>query len=271
MSQSEILYTLYEPAKSGLDQDDKVIARGLTLAEVSKAVRERDGHRAWLYHRDHGTFRVFELRKFDGRQKLRLSVGATVPLTENYLADQEAAKKLIDIQVVARCGEFIKCDVDSDEAFDARIRRIAKARTVRTLDQKIVTTLVDKLLSEGYRITACARFDTPPFRNSRRRDGILKLLFDLVLADLLVHKNGETSWIWLIFDESGWNVIADWSEDLTDLIKPLYEPYLPWKQPGREHERPYTVLMLPPPGQAERGDTAARDKVEHFFKALDLG
>jgi hypothetical protein len=101
-----------------------------------------------------------------------------------------------------------------------------------------------------------------------RRDGILKLLFDLELADLLLHKNGETSWITLIFDESGWDVIADWTEDLTDLIEPLYEPYLPWNQPGREHERGCTIITLPSPQQLESGDPAARDKVELFFEAL---
>jgi hypothetical protein len=261
MSQGDVLYTLYEP-KLAIDQDDRVIARGLTLAEVSKAVSEHDGHRTWLHHSDHGAFRAFELRKFDGRQKLKLVVGATVPLTASYHADREAAKKMIDIQVVARCREFVDCQVDTDQAFDLRLQRVARARAVRALDRKIVTALVDKLLEEGYRITACARFDNPPFRNSRRRDGILKLLFDLELADLLVHKNGETSWITLIFDESGWDVIADWTEDLTDLIEPLYEPYLPWNQLGREHERGYTIITLPSPQQLESGE------VELFFEAL---
>jgi hypothetical protein len=263
----EKLYTLFV-AEEHIADDDQVIARGLTLGQIAKAIRERDGAASFTTDCDYGTFRAFELRKFDAKGKLKLVIGATVPASGNVVLDREAAEKMIDVQVVARCHQFCEYRAIPDAEFDRRIERVMKRRAAKALEEMIVTQLVDCLLEEGYRITACARWDKPPFQNSRRRDPMLKLLFDLEIADLVVSRKGESSWISLIFGEDGWDVIADYTTDLGYLIDPIVEPHLPWNKPG-SNERGYTVITLPSPERLESGDAEARDAVETFFSTID--
>lgn len=259
-------YTLFV-AKSLIDQDDHVVARGLTLTDASIAIGKYDGATCYATSRDYGSFRVQELRKFDKKMKLKTVIGATVPATDSVVADRLHAQHLIDTQVIARSHEFCECTVMTDTEFDRRVHHVAERRAAKALEQQITTELVDRLLEEGYRITACARWDNPHFKNSRRRDGILKLLFDLEIADLVVTKKGETSWICLIFGEDGWDTIADYSTDLSYLIDPIVDPHLPWNKSG-SNDRGYTIFTLPSPEQAESGDPEARDKVDAFFSLM---
>jgi hypothetical protein len=260
-------YTLFE-GDNHIDHEDTIVHRGLTLAEVSKAVREHDGNVAYIYHRDYPSFRAFELRKNDQKGKLKVVIGATVPATGTPALDREKAEEMIDIQVVTRCHDFCKWRVLTDAEYDKRVATVVERRAARVLERKITTELIDRLLEEGYRITACARWDHPHFKNSRRRDGILKLLFDLEIADLVVSKKGETSWVCLIFGEDGWDTITDYSTDLSYLIDPIVDPHLPWNKPGSK-DRGYTIFTLPSPEQAESVDPEARDKVDAFFSVMD--
>lgn len=259
-------YTMFI-ARSHLE-DDHVLAQGLTLGQAAKAVLESDGRKPSVMSRDHGNFRAFELSKFDAKMRLKVTVGATVPATQNQALDRDAAQNLIDVQVVARCHEFGDCHILTDEEFARRIRLVAERRRASAIERSIVTDLIDRLLAEGYRITACARWDNPRFRNSRRRDGILKLLFDLEIADLVVSRKGKEFWISLIFGESGWDVIADHSTDLGYLIDPIVKPHLPWNKPGCD-ERGYAVITLPSAEQLEKGDPAAREAADLFFSKME--
>jgi hypothetical protein len=267
MSSDELRYTLFKPVHD-LDRDDEVIGRGLTLAEASKAIRECDGQLPYFHHRDYGAFRAAELCKRDAKGKLKLVIGATVPATKDVVLDREKAERMIDVQIIARCHQFCKYQALTDTEFDQRITRVTNRRAVRALERQITTELVDRLIADGYRITCCVRFDNPPFRNSRRRDAILKLLFDLELADLHVHKGGETFWISLIFGEDGWDTIADHSTDLSYLIDPIVEPHLPWNKPGSK-DRGYTILTLPSPEELESGNPEAREAADQFFGLME--
>lgn len=83
----------------------------------------------------------------------------------------------------------------------------------------------------------------------------MKLLADLDMAELLVHRNGETSWILLIFGEAGWDMVADYSEDLSYIVDSIIDPYLPWnKADAGPHDRAYSVFTLPSPEELEKGD-----------------
>jgi hypothetical protein len=269
MSDHPSTYTLYKD-ESRLEFDDQIVARNLSIKDAALAIRERDGGMAYVAHHDHGDFRAFELRKFNVKSKLKLVIGATVPATKDFVLDRAAAERLIDVQTVARCREFCDLSVSTDVEFDTRIQRVTDRRAVKKLEHQIVTELIDRLIADGYRITACARWDNPPFRNSRRRDAILALLFDLDMAELLVTKKGETFWILLIFGEDGWDVIADHSTDLSDLINPILEPHLPWNKPG-SHDRGYTIFRLPSPAQLERGEPGAVAAVDDFFSTMAKG
>lgn len=264
----EPLYTLFV-AKSNAMDDDVVIASGVTLAQTAKAIRERDGLIAFISDRDYRDFRSFELRKLDGRMRPKVVIGATVPKTLDPASDRQAAEKLINVQVVERAHDFCALTAVTDQEFDQRTKLKADRRATKALEEAIVTQLVDTLLVEGYRITACASWDSPRFRNSKRRDAILKHLFALEIADLLVTLDKTESWISLIFGESGWDTIADYGIDLAHLIEPIVEPHLPWNKPGGSHERGYNVVQLPSPEQLAIGDPETQDVVERFFATME--
>ena len=136
----EKLYTLFVE-KNHVADDDVVIARGLRLDQVAKAIRERDGAISFITDRDYGSFRAFELRKHDAKMKLKFIIGATVPATQNAAFDREAAEKLIDVQVVARCHEFCEYSAIPDEEFDRRTRRTMERGAAKALEESIVTQL----------------------------------------------------------------------------------------------------------------------------------
>jgi hypothetical protein len=91
------------------------------------------------------------------------------------------------------------------------------------------------------------------------------------MAELNVHKKGvTTSWIMLIFGEAGWDVIADYSEDLEPIIDPIVSPHLPWNKPGADPaDRGYSVLVLPSPAKLESGDPEAEKAFEDFIDLME--
>lgn len=266
---NEVKYSIWLE-RPGLEVDDEVLASGLTIAEAAKLIREYGHAKPYIFGTDYPTFRVFELRQWNAKNKLLLVITATVPKTDDAQRDRQDAMGMIDAQIFARHSEFFPCRISTDEEFAARLRRIAEARAVSALDRKITTELIDKLLEEDYRITCCIRDDVPKFENSRARAGILKLLFDLEISELLVHKGGETSWIMMIFGEAGWDVIADYSTDLAYLIDPIVDPHLPWNQPNADsRDRGYTVLRLPSPAKLEAGDPGAEKAFDDFLNLME--
>lgn len=48
--------------------------------------------------------------------------------------------------------------------------------------------------------------------------------------ELVAERNGEESWLRLIFGENGWDLVQDYTVDLGYLIDPIVEPLLPWKR-----------------------------------------
>lgn len=222
-----------------------------------------------MVDRIYETFRCWELRQYDRKGKLLVVIGATVPKTGDWDHDLRAAMEMIDVQTCERSGEFWPGRISTDADFSARLVKIKERRAVRAIDRQITTALVDRLLEEGYRITCCVRQDEPRFENSKARNGILKFLSGLEMAELHVQKAGKTYWIMLIFDEAGWDVIADYSADLTDLVDPILEPFLPWNKPGAAAVAGYSVFVLPSPAELDRGDPAAEKAVTDFFKTME--
>lgn len=265
---SHVRYTLWLE-KDGLENDDVVLARGLTIPEAAKFICGYGNAKPFVCDRPHGTFRSVELRQHDCKYKPIVTIGATVPLTDDRDADTRLATEMIDIQVFERHNEFWPGRVSTDAEFDARLRRIAENRKVRALDRQITTELVDQLLSQGSSITCCLREDDPTFKKSNDRDGILELLMDLDMAELHVHRNGVTSWIMLIFGEDGWDVVADHSENLESIIEPIVGPQLPWNKPDAgPQDRGYSVLVLPSPADLDRGDPAAEKAFGDFVDLM---
>ncbi|TXG96752.1 MAG: hypothetical protein E6R08_08715 [Nevskiaceae bacterium] len=240
-------YTVYLP-EDHIDKEDTVIARGLSAAEAMKVVfGHASGWKTSVQTTVYDGFTLYALaaspdrrppaRAFDER------LYATVIRSGDAGRDEALALEMIAAQVFRSERLYWEGRVESDDAFDKRLRRVAEAREVRRIDREISAKLVDALLADGYTITCDLLDDDPEFVRSSDRDGILDHLQQVETAELAVHKGLERRWIKLIFDESGWDVVADYSVALERIIDPICEPYLPWNQPDAD-QRDHGIRML---------------------------
>jgi hypothetical protein len=234
-----------------IDGDDEIIARHVTRTEAVAIAIEHSGK--WsvqLKHQEFDTFRRFELsrcsRKTFATDPSNVLV-ATVPRTDNLAADEAAAREIIEIQFLRREYMFWDGTIESDAEYAAREKRFSERREVRRIDKEIATKLVDALIGGGYSITGDLLNDLR-FNHSTARSGILKQLFKVDMAELQVHKGNTTEWLRLIFGASGWDLIQDYTENLSPLADPIVEPYLPWNQPNaHELDHGYKVFVLRSP------------------------
>jgi hypothetical protein len=261
----ETRYTLWLE-RPDLDADDEVLGAGLTVQDAAKLVREYGGTKPRFDASEYAEFRSFEMIHFHSVKKYRSVIAATVPKSFEFAADERAAMRMIDEQIVHRHKELWPGRISTDAEFRSRLERVAERRGVQAIDREITTKLIDALIAAGYVITCCIRDYEPEFKRSVDRAGILDLLFDLDMAELHVHRNGKRSWIMLIFGEAGWDVVADYSVDLEELIEPVAEPY---QSSAEDGDRGYSVIVLPSPGALERGDPSAEKSFEQFVQALE--
>jgi hypothetical protein len=217
-------YTLWIDTEGGLEVDDVVLARGLGLARAADLVRSHDGREYGCHVHRYDDFVSLEL--MDAKEQ-NVLLAATVPTTSDSAMDSKHALELIDVQTIRRHRMFWPHQVSTDKEFDERQARIERRRAVQQLDRKIATELVDRLLSDGYAITCCIGDRHPVIERTKDRTAILEFLFDVDMAQLLVHLAGETSWLELIFDEQGWDVVADYSSDLEELVETIVAPHEP--------------------------------------------
>lgn len=260
----ETRYTLWLE-NTDLDLDDQVLGAGLTVDEAAKLIREYGGAKPRCDATDYPEFRSLEMIHFHALKGYRSVIAATVPNTFDLANDRRVAMKMIDEQIVRRHKELWPGRISTDAQFLSRLQRVAESRGVQAIDREITTKLVDALISAGYVITCCIRADDPEFKRSVDRAGILDLLFDLDMAELHVHKDGKRSWIMLMFGESGWDVVADYSVDMESLIDPLVEPY----QPGEDGDRGYSIFVLPSADAIERRDPAAEEAFHELVRGLE--
>lgn len=245
-------YTVYLPVDH-IDQDDTVIARRLSAVEAMKIVfGHRSGWRVHLHEDDFGSFTHYVFAATPDKRPPERSfterLHATVVRTADADRDRSVALEMIAAQCIRFNHLYWDGRVEGDDAFDKRLRRVAEAREVRRIDREIVTQLVDALLADGHTITCDLQEDEPEFERSTDREGILDYLWQVETAQLAVHKGKKRGWISLIFDECGWDVVADYSADLERIVDPICEPYLPWNQPDadkRDHGIRTLVLNTP--------------------------
>ncbi|MDN4987179.1 hypothetical protein QY049_28870 [Bradyrhizobium sp. WYCCWR 13022] len=231
-------YTLYFP-ENHIDKDDTVVARRLSATEAMKVVFSHgSGWTTCLQENGYDAFTHYVLAAWPNRRPpehtFNERLHATVIRSGDAEKDEAAAMEMIAAQCIRFNHLYWGGRVESDEAFDKRLSRVAKAREVRRIDGEITTKLVDALLADGYTITCDLLEDEPEFQRSTDRDGILAYLRQVETAQLDVHKGKDRRWINLIFDEAGWDVVADYSVDLERIIEPICEPYLPWNQPDAD-------------------------------------
>jgi hypothetical protein len=231
-------YTLYLP-EDYIDKDDTVIARGLSAMEAMKVVFGHEG--GWktsVHETDYGTFTHHVLTALPDKRRADRAFNerlhATIVRSGDADRDNTVAMEMIAAQVIRFNHLYWEGRVDTDNSFDERLGRVARAREVRRIDREISTKLVDALLADGYTITCDLQDDQPEFARSTDRDGILDHLWQVECAELAVHKGKENGCISLTFDEDGWDVVRDYSVDLERIVDPICKPYLPWIQPNAD-------------------------------------
>lgn len=240
-------YTIYVPFED-IGQDDVVVARNLSGPDAITMALEHSGSwSAHLWEDEYGSFRLYRWRPHAKKwpyDKGRLdTLCATVVKTNDRARDEASGMSMIVDQFVRRSKHYWKGSIETDEEFDKRLLHIAKRREVHRRDKEIATKLVDALLSDGYVITDASNDE---FERSADRAAILAYLFEIEIIELIVEKNDEESWLRLIFGESGWDLVQDYTTDLAYLIDPIVEPYLPWNQ-GPDTDAALSVPALNPP------------------------
>jgi hypothetical protein len=236
-----------------IEKDDLVIARHLSATEAMKiAFGYEDGWRVDVAEEDYGSFTHYELRARPNGKPLDPSAAerlhATVVRTSDAERDKTLGMNMIAAQFLRSTNGYWRGRIESDEVFDKRLERVSEKREVRRIDKEIATKLVDALLGDGYTITCDLQDVEPEFECSTDRDGILDYMWQVEIVEMHVHKGKSRSWLRLIFDESGWDLLQDYSDTLSYLIDPISEPYLPWNQPNAaEVDHGIRMLVLQSP------------------------
>ena len=245
-------YTAYIPADD-IDEEDLVIARQLSLPEAMKiAFGYEDAWNTRVDDEEYGSFTHFAWRFYAKKKQAGNPwadhLQATVVRTAYPELDKMTGLNMIAAQFLRRQSMFWDGRVQLDADFDARLKRVAEKREVRRIDKEIATKLVDALLADGYTITCDLKDDDPEFKRSTDRNGILEHMWAVELAEIAVHKGKSRGWLRLVFDESGWDLIQDYTVGLEHIVDPICGPYLPWKQPNAaELDHGIRMLVLESP------------------------
>jgi hypothetical protein len=231
-----------------IDKDDTVIARRLSAVEAMKvALGHEDSWRVHVAEEDYGTFMHYELRAHPTDKLLDPSLTerlhATVIRTGPPEQDKMLGMNMIAAQFLRSIRSFWRGRIESDADYDRRLKRVAEKREVRRIDKEIATKLVDALLADGHVITCDLQDVQPEFERSTDRDGILDYMWQVEQVEMHVHKGKSRGWLRLIFDESGWDLVQDYTTNLEHIVDPICEPYLPWNQPNA-HELDHGIRVL---------------------------
>jgi hypothetical protein len=227
-------FTVFVPFEL-VSEDDAVVARKLSGEDAIRTALEMDG--SWTSHLredEYETFRLYRweplAKKWPNDKRTRDTLSATVVKTVDHVRDRAYGMSMIVDQFMRRWSHYSKARVETDEAFDKRLLHVAKRREVHRLDKLIATDLIDASLAHGYVVTDVSGEE---FERSADRTMILDLVLDVERIELVVERDGEQSWMRLIFGENGWDLVQDYTVDLGYLIDPIVEPLLPWKKRHR--------------------------------------
>lgn len=90
------------------------------------------------------------------------------------------------------------------------------------VERRIVKLTVSTLLTAGYSLSVHNGGDEFEIKNSTDETAILEKMMETDEERLYANKPGKkTQWVYFIYGESGWDVIADHTVGLEDDLKPV--------------------------------------------------
>jgi hypothetical protein len=87
------------------------------------------------------------------------------------------------------------------------------------VERQIVTALIDRALAEGYELSVDDGDSQHPWTTNRA-----EVIDNIMEADedrLYLRKDGHTAWVFLVYGNSGWDVICDYNVSLEALLEPI--------------------------------------------------
>ena len=93
----------------------------------------------------------------------------------------------------------------------------------RDIEKKIVTRTLETLIRAGYEISVY-NGEEIVVKKSIQTEGILEKMFSVDDEQILLYKNGKrVGFVEFIYGNDGWDVIADHSGHLGDVLSPVTE------------------------------------------------
>ena len=118
---------------------------------------------------------------------------------------------------------FFKNNVDA-EAMRKALPIIATLGPRIAVELTVGILIIDKALEEGYSISIYNGGDDAEIEKSRDRQAILDNLFQADDDQIVLYLDGKKfGSIQLVYGNSGWDVISDYSTKLEDFLKPITE------------------------------------------------
>jgi len=102
---------------------------------------------------------------------------------------------------------------DLNDIKDADIR----ARIV--VERRIVTALIDRALAEGYELSVHDGEEWHLWTTDRAK--VIDAIMNTDEDRLYLRKDGHTAWVYLVYGNSGWDVICDYHTRLEALLEPI--------------------------------------------------
>lgn len=91
------------------------------------------------------------------------------------------------------------------------------------MERRIVSKIIDVVLDNDYTISIDSGDDIAICQSSDKED-ILAAMFSTDEDKILLYKDGKSKgYIWLIYGNSGWDVIHDYSSSLEVMLNPVHD------------------------------------------------
>jgi len=87
------------------------------------------------------------------------------------------------------------------------------------VERRIVTALIDRALAEGYELSVHDGEEWHLWTTDRAK--VIDAIMNTDEDRLYLRKDGHTAWVYLVYGNSGWDVICDYHTRLEALLEPI--------------------------------------------------